>query len=84
MNALMVTCSRLGALYGRDTCHVSWRRAAARNKTLSLVTAGTKSTEMKEVLLLFEPKRNQHGARPDGRNSTGSLDARCPCENVER
>ena len=80
VNALMVTCSRLELLFGRDTCRVSWRRIISWKTKHSAVTAGTKSTEMKEVLLSFEPERK----RRRGWNVAAAPDARCPCETVER
>eukprot|EP00903_Cladosiphon_okamuranus_P005693 g5655.t1 len=80
LNALMVTCARLDMLYGRDTCHVTWRRTPSWNTKFKPVMTGTKSTEMKEVLLLFDPQ-------PKGKRglnvAAGPYDG-CSCENVQR
>eukprot|EP00752_Nemacystus_decipiens_P012793 g11328.t1 len=80
INALMVTCSRLEQLYGRDTCQVSWRRIISRKTIHNKVAAGTKSIEMKEVVLSFQPRRKGK----NGRDFAAGPDAACPCENVER
>eukprot|EP00752_Nemacystus_decipiens_P012792 g11327.t1 len=72
-NALVVTCSGMELLFGRDTCRVSWRDKSGQ--AFPTISKGATTAEMKWVHLEFEP-----GERQDGSLS----DAACNCEDVDR
>eukprot|EP00903_Cladosiphon_okamuranus_P005694 g5656.t1 len=74
VNALVVTCSWLKLLFGRDSCRVSWRNV--QGEAFPTITKEVSVKEMKGVLLEFEP-RTQRG---DG----SSDDASCKCKDVDK
>ena len=73
VNALVVTCSRLELLFGRDTCRVSWRNMVG--DVVPAITAEASTKKMKWVFLEFEPRKQRDGSLGD---------AACKCELVDK
>jgi len=79
VNALMVTCSHLELLYGKDACQVSWRWGRPSERLVPVSEEGV-LYDKHEVMLVFDPWRVRH----QHDSAAGSSATACSCEKVKR